>query len=65
MPYSDATVLRKEMELAGRTLSLETGRLAKQAGGAVMARYGDTCVLVSATASKSIREGIDFFPLAV
>ncbi len=65
MPYSDATVLRKEMELGGRTLSLETGRLAKQAGGAVMARYGDTCVLVSATASKSIREGIDFFPLAV
>jgi polyribonucleotide nucleotidyltransferase len=65
MPYHDATVLRKEMELAGRTLSLETGRLAKQAGGAVLARYGDTCVLVSATVSKSTREGIDFFPLAV
>ncbi|MDR1194773.1 MAG: polyribonucleotide nucleotidyltransferase [Peptococcaceae bacterium] len=65
MPYSDATVLRKEMTLAGRALSLETGRLARQAGGAVFASYGDTRVLVSATASKNIREGIDFFPLSV
>jgi polyribonucleotide nucleotidyltransferase len=65
MPYKEANVLRKEMTLAGRTLSLETGRLAKQAGGAVLARYGDTCVLVVATASKNIREGIDFFPLSV
>jgi len=65
MPYNEATVLKKEMMLAGRPLSLETGRLAKQAGGAVLARYGDTCVLVVATASKNIREGIDFFPLSV
>lgn len=65
MPYKEANVLKKEMMLAGRTLSLETGRLAKQAGGAVLARYGDTCVLVVATASKNIREGIDFFPLSV
>lgn len=65
MPYKEANVLKKEMLLAGRTLSLETGRLAKQAGGAVLARYGDTCVLVVATASKNIREGIDFFPLSV
>jgi len=65
MPYDETTVLRKEMILAGRKLSLETGRLAKQAGGAVLARYGDTCVLVTATASKTIREGIDFFPLSV
>ena len=64
MVYSDETVLRKEMELAGRTLSLETGRLSAQAGGAVFARYGDTCVLVTATVSKSVREGIDFFPLS-
>lgn len=62
---NETKVLRKEMQLAGRTLSLETGRLAKQAGGAVFARYGDTCVLVCATASKSVREGIDFFPLSV
>ncbi|MEA4892786.1 MAG: polyribonucleotide nucleotidyltransferase [Peptococcaceae bacterium] len=65
MPYHEAQVLRKEMQLAGRTLSLETGRLAKQAGGAVFARYGDTCVLVCATAAKTAREGIDFFPLSV
>jgi polyribonucleotide nucleotidyltransferase len=65
MVYSDATVLRKEMELAGRVLSLETGRLAKQASGAVFAGYGDTRVLVTATVSNSIREGIDFFPLSV
>ncbi|MCL1804463.1 MAG: polyribonucleotide nucleotidyltransferase [Clostridiales bacterium] len=63
MVYSDETVLRKEMDLAGRTLSLETGRLAAQSGGAVFARYGDTCVLVTATVSKSIRDGIDYFPL--
>ena len=55
MPYSDETVLRMELQLAGRTLSLETGRLARQAGGAVFGRYGDTCVLVSATVSKNIR----------
>ncbi len=64
MVYSEATTLRKEMLLAGRVLSLETGRLASQAGGAVLARYGETCVLVTATMSKSIREGIDFFPLS-
>ncbi|MDR0468949.1 MAG: polyribonucleotide nucleotidyltransferase [Peptococcaceae bacterium] len=64
MVYSDETVLRKEMELAGRTLCLETGRLSAQAGGAVFARYGDTCVLVTATVSKSVRDGIDFFPLS-
>ena len=65
MPYNESTILRKEMRLAGRTLSLETGRLAKQAGGAVLARYGDTCVLVSATSAKNPREGLDFFPLSV
>jgi len=53
------------MELAGRTLSLETGRLAKQAGGAVFIRYGDTALLVTATMSNEPREGIDFFPLTV
>ncbi|WP_324667540.1 polyribonucleotide nucleotidyltransferase [Geochorda subterranea] len=58
-------VRRYEMELAGRELVLETGRLARQAGGAVWARYGDTVVLVTATMSRQPREGIDFFPLLV
>ena len=64
MVYSEAMILRKEMVLAGRVLSLETGRFAAQAGGAVFARYGETCVLVTATMSKTVREGIDFFPLS-
>ncbi|MEE9279417.1 MAG: polyribonucleotide nucleotidyltransferase, partial [Myxococcota bacterium] len=51
-------------ELGGRTLTLETGRLAKQAGGAVLVSYGETAVLVTATRSKP-RQGIDFFPLVV
>lgn len=55
----------KEMIIGGRTLRLETGKLAKQAGGAVLVRYGDTCVLTTATASAEPREGIDFFPLTV
>ncbi|WP_243137506.1 polyribonucleotide nucleotidyltransferase [Heliorestis convoluta] len=53
------------MELAGRTLTIETGRVAKQANGSVLATYGDTVVLVTATASKEPRPGIDFFPLTV
>ncbi|WP_207707022.1 polyribonucleotide nucleotidyltransferase [Heliorestis acidaminivorans] len=53
------------MELAGRTLTIETGRMAKQASGSVLASYGDTVVLVTATASKEPRPGIDFFPLTV
>ncbi|MHB8294582.1 MAG: polyribonucleotide nucleotidyltransferase [Acidimicrobiales bacterium] len=48
-----------------KTLSFETGKLAGQADGAVVARVGDTVVLVTATASKSVRQGIDFFPLTV
>ena len=51
------------MELGGRQLTLETGELARQANGSIFARYGDTCVLVAATASPNPREGIDFFPL--
>ncbi|MDQ4132296.1 MAG: polyribonucleotide nucleotidyltransferase, partial [Actinomycetota bacterium] len=47
------------------TLSFETGKLAQQADGAVVARIGNTVVLVTATASKSVREGVDFFPLTV
>lgn len=58
-------VLRKSIEVGGRTLTFETGRMAKQAGGAVFTSYGDTMVLCTATASKTPREGIDFFPLSV
>ena len=53
------------MELAGRTLTIETGKLAQLANGSVLVRYGDTVVLVTATASEKPREGIDFFPLSV
>lgn len=53
------------MELAGRQLTIETGKMAKQASGAVLVRYGDTVVLVTSTASKTAREGTDFFPLTV
>ena len=54
-----------EMELAGRTLRVDVGRVAKQANGAVLMHYGDTTVLCTATASEKPREGIDFFPLSV
>ena len=54
-----------EMELAGRTLRVDVGRVAKQATGAVLMHYGDTVVLSTATASDKPREGIDFFPLSV
>jgi polyribonucleotide nucleotidyltransferase len=54
-----------ELEFGGRTLSIETGRMAKQANGSVVVRSGDTIVLVTAVASKSAKEGQDFFPLTV
>ena len=53
------------MDLAGRTLTAEIGRVAEQANGAVILRYGETTVLVTATASAKPREGIDFFPLSI
>ena len=52
-------------ELAGRNLSIETGKIAGLANGSVVVRYGDTVVMVNVTASKEPREGIDFFPLSV
>ncbi|NQW11128.1 MAG: polyribonucleotide nucleotidyltransferase [Alphaproteobacteria bacterium] len=58
-------VYRKEIEWGGRTLTLETGKMARQADGAVVARYGDTVVLCTVVAAKTPREGIDFFPLSV
>ena len=58
-------VVKVSMELAGRTLSIETGRWAKQASGSVVVQYGDTVVLAAVTAAKEVREGQDFFPLTV
>lgn len=58
-------VLRKTLTVGGRALTLETGRMAKQAGGAVLASYGDTMILGVGTSSAKPREGIDFFPLTV
>ncbi|MEK6725277.1 MAG: polyribonucleotide nucleotidyltransferase [Deltaproteobacteria bacterium] len=58
-------VNRVEVELSGKPLSIETGKMAKQADGSVIVRYGDTMVMVTAVAAKAPREGIDFFPLTV
>ena len=70
MEETFGTKLEKEyktysMELAGRTLSVDVGRVAAQANGAAFMHYGDTTVLCTATASEKPREGIDFFPLSV
>jgi polyribonucleotide nucleotidyltransferase len=56
---------RTEIEWGGRKLVLETGRLARQSGAAVLAQYGETSVLATVVAEKEIRPGIDFFPLTV
>ena len=53
------------MDLAGRTLTVETGKMAGLANGSVLVRYGETAVLVNVTASKEPKDGIDFFPLSV
>ena len=58
-------VTKKEMMWGGRKLMLETGRMARQADGAVLVTYGDTTLLCTATAAKSPKPGIDFFPLTV
>ncbi|MEK9684444.1 MAG: polyribonucleotide nucleotidyltransferase [Rhodospirillaceae bacterium] len=58
-------VFRKEIEWAGRPLVIETGKIARQADGAVMVSYGDTVVLATAVAQKSPKPGVDFFPLTV
>ena len=55
----------KSVQIGNNTLTIETGKLAKQADGAVTVRYGDTMVLVTAVSSEEEREGIDFFPLSV
>jgi len=56
---------RASLEIGGKTLTLETGKWAKQAAGSVVVRYGDTVVLGAVTSAKTIREGQDFFPLTV
>src|SRR3982075_4746863 len=58
-------VFRKELDWGGRKLVLETGKMARQADGAVVVTYGDTTVLVTAVAEKTPKAGIDFFPLTV
>lgn len=56
---------KESIEVGGRSLTMEWGKIARQADGAVVLRYGDTMVLVTAVAAKEVREGIDFFPLTV
>src|SRR5918998_1087853 len=58
-------IKRKTIEWGGRTLTLETGRMARQADGAVLATYGDTTVLATAVFAKAPKPGQDFFPLTV
>src|SRR3954454_23181032 len=59
------TIYREELEWAGRKLTLETGRVARQADGAVLASYGETTVLATIVSAKEPKAGIDFFPLTV
>jgi polyribonucleotide nucleotidyltransferase len=58
-------IVREEMEWGGRKLTLETGRIARQADGAVLATYGETVVLATVVGASAPREGVDFFPLTV
>jgi polyribonucleotide nucleotidyltransferase len=58
-------IVKKEKEVGGRLLSIETGRVARQANGAVLVRYADTMVLAVVTCAKEAREDLDFFPLSV
>jgi polyribonucleotide nucleotidyltransferase len=58
-------IARQEIDWGGRKLVLETGRIARQADGAVLATYGETVVLCAVTAARSVKEGQDFFPLTV
>lgn len=58
-------VHRVELQWAGRKLVIETGKIARQADGAVMVTYGETTVLCTAVAAKAPKPGVDFFPLTV
>ena len=57
--------LNESIKVGGRDLIVETGRVAKQADGSVVVRYGDTMVLVTAVSMRQAKEGLDFFPLTV
>src|SRR5437016_3105387 len=57
--------VKETIDLGGKPFSIESGKMAKQADGAVVVRYGDTMVLVTAVANHSAREGVDFLPLTV
>ena len=58
-------MLQESIEVAGKLIQFESGRIAKQANGSVLIRQGDTMVLVTAVAEKSERKGVDFFPMTV
>lgn len=58
-------MIKVELEVKGKTFTIETGRFAKQADGSVVVKYGDTLILATAVAKKEAREGIDFFPLTI
>jgi len=58
-------IIKKEIELGGRTLSIETGKMAKQAHGAVTVQYGDTVILATAVANYGVRDDLNFFPLTI
>ncbi|OAV84617.1 hypothetical protein PTTG_31154, partial [Puccinia triticina 1-1 BBBD Race 1] len=57
--------LNESIKIGEKTLSVETGKVAKQADGSVVIRYGDTMLLVTAVSARTAREGLDFFPLTV
>ena len=57
--------LKESIKVGDRELSVEMGKVAKQADGSVVVRYGDTMILVSAVSARTPREGLDFFPLTV
>ena len=58
-------MIKKEIEINGKTLSISTGQVAKQAAGSVVVNYGETTIIVAVNAAKEMREDIDFFPLQV
>ena len=58
-------IIKKEINWGGKKLTLETGRIARQASGAVLATYGETTVLCTVVASNEAKEGVDFLPLTV
>ena len=58
-------LIKKEIEVAGKKISLETGKIARQADGAIIARCGETVVLATAVGAKKVNPDVDYFPLSV